>query len=82
MPDRVGDRVGDGGRGVDDDEAKSGASEMGDAGLKLAGGDVREGRRLRLPGVPPFGERSLRIGVDQGDRSVASRLGLDRDMAG
>ena len=51
-------------------------------GGKARDGGLREGRHLRLALVPPVGERSLRIDVDQHHGALTRQVRLHREVTG
>ena len=61
-------------RRVDDDQLEADALEVIEASIQLFQRRLRESGRGGRTRVPPFGQRSLRVGVNQSDRPIARAL--------
>ena len=74
------DQAGNLGRGIDDGEAEAAGAGLFDALGQIGKGGGEEHRSFRLAPVPPGGEATLGIGVEQHDGSVAGPFRLDGEV--
>ena len=76
------DRHRDGGRRIDHGQLEALLAQHGQVRRESRHGGLGKGGVFRLAFVPPVGQRTLRVDVDQDDRPGASALGLHGEVSG
>ena len=82
VADHMRDRLGDCGRRIDEHELEALGAQDFEIGTQIVKACRDKGRRIRFPGIPPFGEAALRISVDHRDRARPGNFRLHRKMPG
>jgi hypothetical protein len=76
------DRHGDRRRSIDDCKAEPLLAQDFEVGSEAGDGSLGKSRHVGFALVPPIGEASLRVDVDQADRACPRHLRLHRKMSG
>ena len=74
------DRHGDRRRRVDDGEFEALLAQDFKVGSQPRDRGLGKGRKVGFAFVPPVGERTLRVDIDEDDRARAGKLRLHREM--